>query len=92
MTEISALLHEDRRFPPSPEWKNFANITDPSVYGRASADPESFWADFARELDWNVVTATPALVVADSRSARKAIAAHSALFGRFNLPFSPEIR
>ena len=29
MTEISALLKEDRRFPPSPEWKNFANITDP---------------------------------------------------------------
>ena len=52
MPEISALLHEDRRFPPSPEWKKSANITDPSVYGRASADPETFWADFARELDW----------------------------------------
>jgi acetyl-CoA synthetase len=52
MPEISALLHEDRRFPPSREWKTFANITDPSVYGRASANPEAFWADFARELDW----------------------------------------
>ena len=52
MPEIAALLNEDRRFPPSPEWKKSANITDPSVYGRASADPEAFWADFARELDW----------------------------------------
>ena len=52
MPEIAALLNEDRQFPPSPEWKKSANISDPSVYGRAAADPEAFWADFAKELDW----------------------------------------
>ena len=52
MPEIAALLNEDRQFPPSPEWKRSANISDPSVYGRAAADPEAFWADFAKELDW----------------------------------------
>ena len=52
MPEIAALLNEDREFPPSPEWKKSANITDPSVYGRAAADPESFWAEFAKELEW----------------------------------------
>ena len=52
MPEISALLNEDRSFPPSSAWKESANINDPSVYGRAAADPEAFWAEFARELDW----------------------------------------
>ena len=52
MTEIDALLNEDRQFTPSPQWKEFANITDPSVYGRAYANPEAFWAEFAKELDW----------------------------------------
>jgi len=52
MPEIAALLNEDRQFPPPPEWKRSANISDPSVYGRAAADPEAFWADFAKELDW----------------------------------------
>jgi acetyl-CoA synthetase len=52
MPEIAALLNEDREFPPSPEWKISANIADPSVYGRAAADPESFWAEFAKELEW----------------------------------------
>jgi acetyl-CoA synthetase len=52
MPEIAALLNEGREFPPSPEWKKSANIADPSVYGRAAADPESFWAEFAKELEW----------------------------------------
>jgi acetyl-CoA synthetase len=52
MSEIDALLKEERSFPPSPEWRKSANIADPGVYERAAADPESFWAGFARELEW----------------------------------------
>ena len=52
MSEIDALLKEDRRFPPSPEWQSRAVAADPSVYERAAADPEAFWEGFARELEW----------------------------------------
>jgi acetyl-CoA synthetase len=52
MSEIDALLKEDRSFPPPAEWKKTANIADPDVYQRAAADPEAFWAGFARELEW----------------------------------------
>jgi acetyl-CoA synthetase len=52
MTEIDALLKEDRRFPPSTSWRAAANITDPEIYARAARDPEAFWAGFARELEW----------------------------------------
>jgi len=50
--EISALMDEARRFAPSDDWRRHAQVTDPSVYDRAAADPEAFWAEFARELDW----------------------------------------
>jgi len=49
---IEALLQEDRRFPPSDEFRNQANISDPNVYEEALRDPEGFWAKFAEELDW----------------------------------------
>ena len=52
MTEIDALLNEDRRFPPSADWRRDAIANDPDVYRRAGADPEAFWSEFARELDW----------------------------------------
>ncbi len=52
MSEISALLREDRRFPPSKEWKQSANIADPGIYASAASDPEAFWAGFAAELEW----------------------------------------
>jgi acetyl-CoA synthetase len=52
MTEIDALLKEDRRFPPSAAWRRDAIANDPDVYRRAGADPEAFWSEFARELDW----------------------------------------
>jgi acetyl-CoA synthetase len=51
-TEIDALLHEDRTFPPPTSFTNGANIADPDVYERAERDPQGFWAAFARELDW----------------------------------------
>jgi acetyl-CoA synthetase len=52
VSEIDALLKEDRRFPPAEAWTRNAVVNDPAVYERAAADPERFWADFARELEW----------------------------------------
>jgi acetyl-CoA synthetase len=52
MSEIDNLLQEDRRFPPSPAMQKSANISDPRVYERAARDPEAFWVEFARELEW----------------------------------------
>jgi acetyl-CoA synthetase len=52
MPEIDNLLHENRQFPPNEQWRSGANITDPKIYERAARDPEAFWAEFARELEW----------------------------------------
>ena len=50
--EISALLTEDRTFPPSAAFTAAAHANDPAVYARAADDPEAFWAGFANELEW----------------------------------------
>ena len=50
--QISALLREDRRYPPSPEFKAQANWNDPAIYERAEADPEGFWAEQAQGISW----------------------------------------
>jgi acetyl-CoA synthetase len=52
MSEIDALLKEDRRFAPTPAWRAGAYVSDPTIYDKAAADPEAFWAGFARELEW----------------------------------------
>ena len=52
MSEIDNLLQEDRLFPPSAEWQKSAHVTDPRIYDRVAQDPEAFWAEFARELEW----------------------------------------
>ena len=52
MSEIDALLKEERRFAPSQAWKQRANIADASIYDKAAADPQAFWSEFARELEW----------------------------------------
>jgi acetyl-CoA synthetase len=39
-------------FPPPKEFAAEANVRDPEVYARAAADPEAFWADWARQLEW----------------------------------------
>ncbi len=49
---ISALLKEERRYPPPPEFAAQANANDPAIYARAEADPEGFWAEQAARLDW----------------------------------------
>jgi acetyl-CoA synthetase len=49
MTSIDSLLHEDRRFPPAPEFAANA-IAKPELYEAAKADRLGFWADQARSL------------------------------------------
>jgi acetyl-CoA synthetase len=49
---LDALLTEDRRFPPPPEFAREANAADSEVYRRAETDSEAFWAEAARDLDW----------------------------------------
>ena len=50
--ELDDLLQEDRSFPPPAAFRAQALVRDEDIYDRAARDPEAFWADFARELDW----------------------------------------
>jgi len=52
MSEIDALLTENRKFPPSAEFKKSALLSDPAIYDEAGADPEAFWEAQANELEW----------------------------------------
>ncbi|NDD30659.1 MAG: acetate--CoA ligase [Proteobacteria bacterium] len=49
---ISALLEETRRFAPTPAFAAQANVPDTSLYERARADLEGFWAEQARQFEW----------------------------------------
>ena len=53
---IESTLTESRSFPPPKEFSQNAIISSAADYeklrARASADPEAFWADIARELHW----------------------------------------
>jgi len=49
---LSALLDERRTFPPSEKFKQHANWNDPAIYRLAAEDPEGFWAEQAKLLDW----------------------------------------
>ncbi len=49
---IEALLYEERRYPPSPEFREKANWNSEDVYQHAEADPEAFWAEMAQQIDW----------------------------------------
>jgi acetyl-CoA synthetase len=49
---FEALLKEDRRFPPDAAFRERANASDPEIYERAEADPEAFWSEWARRLEW----------------------------------------
>ena len=48
---IEALSNEQRRFPPPPEFAAQANA-QPGIYEEAERDVESFWAGWARKLEW----------------------------------------
>ena len=50
---IEALLDEQRRFEPSPEFRAGACAADEAIYDRAQADPQGFWEGFARQLQWS---------------------------------------
>ncbi|GAA1622743.1 acetate--CoA ligase [Leucobacter chromiireducens] len=39
-------------YPPSAQFREQANLTDPSVYWRAAEDPEQYWAEEAQHLSW----------------------------------------
>jgi acetyl-CoA synthetase len=52
MSEIDALLHENRKFPPPDEFRRKAILSDRSVYDRAARDPDAFWAEQAEQLHW----------------------------------------
>ncbi len=49
---LDALLEERRIFPPSEEFPRQANAADAAIYDRAEKDPEGFWAEQAKRLDW----------------------------------------
>ena len=49
---ITALLSEERRFAPPTSFRTQANVTDPAVHDRASADLEGFWAEQAEQVEW----------------------------------------
>jgi acetyl-CoA synthetase len=49
---IDALLSEDRVFEPPEAFRREALWSDGSIYERASADPEAFWAEQAGTLAW----------------------------------------
>ncbi len=49
---LSELLVEDRVIEPSEEFKKGAIVTDDQPYQRAAADPEAYWAEWAKQLDW----------------------------------------
>jgi len=50
-SQLSTLLDEQRRFPPSSAFSAQANA-GPELYLEADSDPEGFWAAQARMLEW----------------------------------------
>src|SRR5512138_3101140 len=51
--EFADLLREDRRFPPSEEFRSRAAVRDERIYEDARNDPEGHWARLAGELEWS---------------------------------------
>jgi acetyl-CoA synthetase len=52
MTDIDVLLQEDRKFEPDPSFRSAAHVSSNDIYDKAAADPESFWENEARSLEW----------------------------------------
>ncbi|MFT4538270.1 MAG: acetyl-CoA synthetase [Planctomycetota bacterium] len=54
--QIDNVLHEERTFPPSPDFVSQANVSGEEAYQAAYKesieDPEAFWGKVARELPW----------------------------------------
>ncbi len=55
-SDIESVLHEDRMFSPSADFAAAAHIKSPdqrdALYKHSIDDPETFWAQVARELHW----------------------------------------
>ncbi|HSG09142.1 MAG TPA: acetyl-coenzyme A synthetase N-terminal domain-containing protein, partial [Longimicrobiales bacterium] len=49
---LSALLIEERRFPPPEDFRVSSVVSDAGIYERAAADREAYWAEWASELHW----------------------------------------
>ncbi|HEV2131123.1 MAG TPA: acetate--CoA ligase, partial [Longimicrobiaceae bacterium] len=49
---LDTLLEEGRSFAPPAEFAREAHVSSDEAYGRAERDPEGYWAEWARELDW----------------------------------------
>ncbi|MFN2420261.1 MAG: acetate--CoA ligase [Gemmatimonadota bacterium] len=56
MNTLDTLLHEERTFPPPPDFAQRAHIGTHAEYERlyreSLDDPEGFWARMARDIDW----------------------------------------
>jgi acetyl-CoA synthetase len=52
MPDIDVLLYENRKFPPSDEFRESALIKSPEIYEEAARDPEAYWEARANELQW----------------------------------------
>ena len=51
---IEDYYHENRSFPPPPDFAGSAVVADAGIYATAEDDFEAFWATQARELlDWD---------------------------------------
>src|SRR5881296_3899001 len=50
---IETLLDEQRRFNPPDAFKAQAHVRDTTPYERARQDPEGYWADWAKQLEWS---------------------------------------
>jgi len=49
---IDALLREDRKFDSPPSFQKKAWIKDEQIYEKAKKNLETYWAEWAKELDW----------------------------------------
>src|ERR1043166_2718332 len=49
---IETLLDEQRRFPPPEGFKASAHVHDTTPYEKGRRDPEGYWADWAKQLEW----------------------------------------
>ena len=50
---LEALLQEKRQFAAPKEFAKKANVSSAAVYRKAERNPERFWAEFAKELQWD---------------------------------------
>jgi acetyl-CoA synthetase len=52
MNDIDVLLTENRKFPPSEEFRRSARVSTPELYEEGARDPVAYWERMAGELQW----------------------------------------